>query len=141
IGTPERPLSLHGGHTYEAYWKVKVVQQLLDYYEKKQDICILYKLMNETGMAADDILDTLQNLEVLTMHSNEKPVIHVDISQMKLIMKTEQSKHAHWVSLDTEYLRFTPVLKPFLLLNDENSYENQLKKIEVIFKKIESAIP
>ncbi|CAF3716208.1 unnamed protein product [Adineta steineri] len=141
IGTPERPLSLHGGHTYEAYWKVKVVQQLLDYYEKKQDICILYKLMNETGMAADDILDTLQNLEVLTMHSNEKPVIHVDITQMKLIMKTEQSKHAHWVSLDTEYLRFTPVLKPILLLNDENSYENQLKKIEVIFKKIESDIP
>jgi hypothetical protein len=53
-------------------------------------------------------------------------------------MKNEKSKHAHWVSLNSEFLRFTPVLKPILFINDENSYENQLKKIEVIFKKIES---
>jgi hypothetical protein len=53
-------------------------------------------------------------------------------------MKNEKSKHAHWVSLNSEFLRFTPVLKPILFIHDENSYENQLKKIEVIFKKIES---
>ena len=67
-----------------------------------------------------------------------RPVIHVDITQMEQIMRTEKSKHAHWVSLDGEFLRFTPVLKPILLINDENSYENQAKKIEVIFRKIES---
>ncbi|UJR10028.1 hypothetical protein I4U23_014251 [Adineta vaga] len=138
IGTPERPLSTHGAQTYEAYWKIKVVQQLLNYSQKKYTTCTIRNLMNETGMAADDILDTLQNLGVLTMYSNEKPIIHIDITQMEQIMKTEKNKHAHWVSLDGEFLRFTPVLKPILLMNDDNSYENQMRKIEVIFKKIES---
>ena len=67
-----------------------------------------------------------------------RPVIHVDITKMEQIMRTEKSKHAHWVSLDGEFLRFTPVLKPILLINDENSYENPTKTIEVIFRKIES---
>lgn len=66
-----------------------------------------------------------------------RPVVHVDISQMELIMRTEKSKHAHWVSLDGEFLRFTPVLKPLLIIHDENSFENPLKKIEVIFRKTE----
>ncbi|CAF0753313.1 unnamed protein product [Adineta ricciae] len=138
IGTPERPLSTHGAQTYEAYWKVKIVQQLLNYYHKEYTKCTIKNLMNETGMAPDDILDTLQNLGCLTMYSNEKPVIHVDITKMEQIMRTEKSKHAHWVSLDGEFLRFTPVLKPILLINDENSYENQTKMIEVVFRKIES---
>jgi hypothetical protein len=72
IGTPERPLSTHGAQTYEAYWKINIVKQLLHYYHKKQQKCVLKDLMNETGMAVDDILDTLQNLGVLTMKSNEK---------------------------------------------------------------------
>jgi hypothetical protein len=72
IGTPERPLSIHGAQTYESYWKIKLVQQLLNYYHKKKQKCVLKDLMNQTGMAIDDIIDTLQNLGVLTMKSNEK---------------------------------------------------------------------
>jgi uncharacterized membrane protein YcaP (DUF421 family) len=69
-----------------------------------------------------------------------RPVIHVDITQMEIIMKNEKIKHAHWVSLDSEFLRFTPVLKPILLITDGSAVENQLKKIQIIFKKIESDI-
>ena len=65
-------------------------------------------------------------------------MINVDLTQLETIMKTEKSKHAHWVSLDNEFLRFTPVLKPILLIHDENSYDNPLKQIEIVFKKIES---
>jgi hypothetical protein len=72
IGTPERPLSTHGAQTYEAYWKIKIVEQLLRYYRLKKDKCILKDLMNETGMAAEDILDTLQKLGILTMKTNKK---------------------------------------------------------------------
>ncbi|CAF1143595.1 unnamed protein product [Rotaria sp. Silwood1] len=138
IGTPERPLSTHGAQTYEAYWKIKIVQQLLKYYYKKKDKCILKDLMNEIGMTADDIIDTLQNLGILTMKSNEKLVIIVDVKQLETIMKNEKIKHAHWVSLDSEFVRFAPVLKPILFIHDENSMDNQLQEIQIVFKKIQS---
>ena len=66
-----------------------------------------------------------------------RPVINVDLTQLETIRKNEKIKHAHWVSLDSEFLRFTPVLKPLLLTMDGNSMENQAKEIEVIFKEIE----
>jgi hypothetical protein len=67
-----------------------------------------------------------------------RPVINVDITHLETIMKNEKIKHAHWVSLNNEFLRFTPVLKPILIIHDENSFDNQLKQIEIVFKKIES---
>lgn len=67
-----------------------------------------------------------------------RPVIILDGSQLETIMNTEKIKHAHWVSLDSEFLRFTPVLKPILFIHDENSSENQLREIQVVFKKIQS---
>jgi hypothetical protein len=72
IGTPERPLSTHGAQTYEVYWKIKIVEQLLRYHHSKREKCVLKDLMNETGMAIEDIVDTLQKLGALTMKSNEK---------------------------------------------------------------------
>jgi len=69
-----------------------------------------------------------------------RPVIHVDITQMEIIMKNEKIKHAHWVSLDSEFLRFTPVLKPILLITDGSAVESQLKQIQIVFKKIEPDI-
>ncbi|CAM4797785.1 unnamed protein product [Rotaria magnacalcarata] len=137
IGTPERPLSTHGAQTYEAYWKIKIAQQLFNYYNKKRDKCKLKDLMNNTGMNIDDVIDTLQNLGILTMKTNEKPVIIVDGQQLETITKTEKIKHAHWVSLDSEFIRFTPVLKPMLFIHDENSIENRLKDVEVVFKKVQ----
>ncbi len=72
LGTPERPLSTLGAQTYEAYWKIKIVQQLIIHYNENNHKCLLKSIMNETGMAIDDIIDTLQNLGVLTMKSNGK---------------------------------------------------------------------
>ena len=69
--------------------------------------------------------------------SNFRPVIYVDVKELELIMKNEKLKHAHWVLLDREFLRFTPVLKP-LFLNDDDVFENQLQEIQIIFKNIES---
>lgn len=72
VGTPERPLSALGAQTYEAYWKIKVIEQLIMYYHQKRNKCFLKTIMDETGMAVDDIIETLQNLGVLTMKSNGK---------------------------------------------------------------------
>jgi hypothetical protein len=55
-------------------------------------------------------------------------------------MKNEKMKHSHWVSLDSEFLRFTPVLKPIVLITDGSAVDKQLKQIQVIFKKIEPDI-
>jgi hypothetical protein len=67
-----------------------------------------------------------------------RPVIHIDITQLETIIKTEKTKHAHWVSLDSEFLRFTPVLKPILLITDGSAVDSQMKEIQVVFRKIES---
>ena len=63
-------------------------------------------------------------------------MITVDITQFELILRNEKIKHAHWVSLDSEYLRFTPVLTPHLLTNEEKAVEKEVKEIQIVFKEI-----
>ena len=72
IGTPERPLSTHGAQTYEAYWRIKLVRQLIIFNDERRESCLLKDLMDDTGIAADDILDTLQSLGVLMMKTNDQ---------------------------------------------------------------------
>ncbi|CAF3643481.1 unnamed protein product [Rotaria sordida] len=136
VGTPERPLSTLGAQTYESYWKIKIVEQLLICYNENKKKCLLKMIMSETGMAIDDIIETLQNLGVLTMKSNGKPVITADVTQLETILKNDKIKHAHWVSIDSEYLRFTPVLTPLLLINEEKAVEKEVKEIQIVFKQI-----
>ena len=75
-----------------------------------------------------------------TRVSSELPsrlVIRIDMNQLETILQEEKTKHAHWVSLDKECLRFTPVLKPFLLPSPDLAFDSQNKDIEVVFKSIE----
>ena len=65
-----------------------------------------------------------------------RPVITADVTQLETIMKNEKIKHTHWVSIDSEYLRFTPVLTPLLLANEEKAVEKQVKEIQIVFKEI-----
>ena len=65
-----------------------------------------------------------------------RPVIIADITKLETIMQNERTKHAHWTSIDSEYLRFTPVLTPFLLTNEEKAIEKQVKEIQFVFKQI-----
>jgi hypothetical protein len=51
-------------------------------------------------------------------------------------MKNEKTRHAHWVAIDSEYLRFTPVLTHLLLTNEERAVEKQVKEIQIVFKEI-----
>ncbi|CAF4226030.1 unnamed protein product [Rotaria socialis] len=136
VGTPERPLSTLGAQTYEAYWKIKIVEQLLNCFNENKQKCLLKTIMNETGMAIDDIIETLQNLGVLTMKSNGKPVINANVVQLEAMLKNEKIKHAHWVTIDSEYLRFTPVLTPLLLTNEEKAVEKEVKEIQIVFKQM-----
>ena len=136
IGTPERPLSAHGAHTYEAFWKVKIVRHLLKYQREKKNKSLLRSLMEETAIAADDIFDTLQNLGLLTMKTNGTVVIQADVPLLESIVENEKVKHGHWVSFDEEFLRFTPVLKPFLFHPDDQ-FDQANKEFDVVFKEIE----
>jgi hypothetical protein len=65
-----------------------------------------------------------------------RPVITADVTQLETIMKNEKIKHAHWVSIDSEYLRFTPVLTRLLLSNEEKAVEKHVKEIQIVFKEI-----
>lgn len=65
-----------------------------------------------------------------------RPAITVDLTQFELMHRNERIKHAHWVKLDGEYLRFTPVLTPHLLTNEEKAVEREVKEIQIVFKEI-----
>jgi len=65
-----------------------------------------------------------------------RPVITAAVTQLETIMKNEKIKHAHWVSIDSEYLRFTPVLTRLLLSNEEKAVEKHVKEIQIVFKEI-----
>ena len=64
-------------------------------------------------------------------------VIQADVTQLESILHNEKIKHAHWVSLDNEFLRFTPVLKPFLFPTQDNAFDQSHQEIQLIFKDIE----
>lgn len=82
----------------------------------------------------------LKIFEKISINFFCRPVINIDIIQLETIIKNEKVKHAHWVSLNSEFLRFTPVLKPILLITDGSAAESQLKEIQVIFRKIQPEI-
>lgn len=63
-------------------------------------------------------------------------MITVDLTQFELMHRNEKIKHAHWVKVDEEYLRFTPVLTPHLLSNEEKAVEKEVKEIQIVFKEI-----
>ena len=60
----------------------------------------------------------------------------MNVATLEAMMQNEQVKHAHWVSLDEEFLRFTPVLTLHLLSNEEKAIEKQMKEIQIVFKEI-----
>jgi hypothetical protein len=73
---------------------------------------------------------------VLSYQRYSRPVIIADVTQLETIIKNEKIKHAHWVSIDSEYLRFTPVMTPLLLTNEERAVEKQVREIQIVFKEI-----
>lgn len=70
------------------------------------------------------------------LHLIFRPVINADITHLETMIKNEKIKHAHWVSVDGEYLRFTPVMTPLLLINEEKAVEKEVKEIQIVFKQI-----
>lgn len=61
--------------------------------------------------------------------------MQIDSSQFQDIIDNEKLKHAHWVSIDHEFLRFTPVIKPFFIANHDPE-EQSSARIEFVFKEI-----
>ncbi|CAF0895935.1 unnamed protein product [Didymodactylos carnosus] len=137
VGTPEKPLSDLGRKTYETYWEFKIIKQLLsyNYYDKHQ--CNFKQIMYDTGMAVDDIIDTLQNLRILTMKTDGKPVITFDVEHFETLLQKENDKHKNWIILDPEFLRWTPVLTLQLLTNQEKAIEKQMQDVQIVFKEFE----
>lgn len=65
-----------------------------------------------------------------------RAVITIDVTHLEIMIRNERIKHSHWVSLDPEYVRFTPVLTPHLLSNEEKAVEKEVKEIQIVFKEI-----
>lgn len=65
-----------------------------------------------------------------------RPVINADVAHLESMLKNDKIKHAHWVVIDSEYLRFTPVLTPLLLTNEEKAVEKEVREIQIVFKQM-----
>lgn len=73
IGSPEKPLSQSGLISYRKYWLEKISRLLL-----KHDSISISQIKSLTGIAVDDILDTLKHYSMLhlTPHGNYTIVLY-----------------------------------------------------------------
>jgi hypothetical protein len=74
-GSPEKPLSDLGRLSYEAYWKSVVLEYLYQFRERLQKdpqnaIFSLRKMSFDTGICAQDLTTTLEQLGLYRLHPN-----------------------------------------------------------------------
>lgn len=65
ICTPERPLSDMGKVGYKSYWTDVLLEAVLDMKKKSIDSLTVSELCQQTGIQTEDIITTLQQLNLL----------------------------------------------------------------------------
>lgn len=78
-GSPEKPLSDLGLLTYRSYWRTAVLEQLI---LSKKPMSI-QDLSTQTGMTPDDIIATLQDLDMIYKNDRGVYVIEIDGEKME----------------------------------------------------------
>ncbi|CAL9199204.1 unnamed protein product [Musa hybrid cultivar] len=77
VGTPERPLSDLGLLSYRGYW----TRVLLDIFKKHKGNISIKELSDMTAIKPDDILSTLQNLDLIQYRKGQ----HVIYAVLKVL--------------------------------------------------------
>jgi len=99
-GSPEKPLSDLGLLSYRSYWADTLLDLLHDY---KGEVTI-EELSNETSITCEDILHTLQNLDLLKYYKGQHIIC---LSQKNLDYYAKSSKKNR-IKIDSKYLQWTP---------------------------------
>ncbi|KAJ9662381.1 Histone acetyltransferase [Coniosporium apollinis] len=104
LGSPEKPLSDLGLLGYRAYWQETIVDLLMD---GRTDANI-EELGAATAMTTNDVLHTLQNLNMLRYSRNQHAIVLTDavIEQRERQRQKEKAKGAH--RIEPEKLSWKP---------------------------------
>ncbi|ESP04027.1 hypothetical protein LOTGIDRAFT_110219 [Lottia gigantea] len=119
-GSPEKPLSDLGKVSYLAYWKSIVLDYLSKFTDSKLSIKAISK---STGICACDIALTLQNLNLISKKDGKVVIVKND----KMIEEyLEKSKKVKRLEIDSECLRWTPLITTHQLQEEEEKVENEV---------------
>lgn len=94
-GSPEKPLSDLGLLGYRAYWQETIVELLMD----GRNEANVEELGNLTAMTTNDVLHTLQNLNMLRFSKNQHVIVLTDvvIAQRNRQREKEKIKGKHHI--------------------------------------------
>ena len=100
LGSPEKPLSDLGLLGYRAYWQETIVDLLLDGRSEAN----VEELSQNAAMTVNDVLHTLQNLNMLRYlpQKNQHIIVLTDavIAQREKQKEKEKIKGRHWIDPD-----------------------------------------
>ncbi|CCX32049.1 acyl-CoA N-acyltransferase [Pyronema domesticum] len=106
LGSPEKPLSDLGLLSYRAYWQDTIVDILLDW--KGGDLTI-DELSNCSAMTTQDIIHTLQNLNMLKYYKGQHVIVLTDaILAQKERQRERQRAKGGFRTLNPENLIWKP---------------------------------
>ncbi|XP_027341323.1 histone acetyltransferase of the MYST family 1 isoform X1 [Abrus precatorius] len=100
VGTPERPLSDLGMLSYKGYW----TRVLLDILKKHKGNISIKELSDMTAIKADDILNTLQSLELIQYRKGQ----HVICADPKVLDRHLKAAGRGGLEVDVSKLIWTP---------------------------------
>ena len=104
MGTPEKPLSDLGLLTFRSYWK----DVILDVLSETSGNITIREISERTALRTDDIVDTLQSLNLLRYHRGSY-ILHVSRSIIQDHLKNR--KH-DTVKVDFSRLHWSPYQPP-----------------------------
>lgn len=105
LGSPEKPLSDLGLLSYRQYWRTTMVRALLFL---DSDNTTIQSLSQITGMNHEDIIETLQLMDLLQYNSNGDPLIYIDLKELKEHDSYVRSKG--YGEVKEELLKWDPIL-------------------------------
>ncbi|KAL8482028.1 hypothetical protein ACS0TY_028256 [Phlomoides rotata] len=100
VGTPERPLSDLGLLSYRGYW----TRVLLDILKKHKSNISIKELSDMTAIRAEDILQTLQSLELIQYRKGQ----HVICADPKILDRHLKAAGRGGLEVDVSKLIWTP---------------------------------
>ncbi|THU53152.1 hypothetical protein C4D60_Mb10t11390 [Musa balbisiana] len=100
VGTPERPLSDLGLLSYSGYW----TRVLLDIFKKHEGNISIKELSDMTAIKPDDILSTLQNLDLIQYRKGQ----HVVCADLKVLDRHLKAAGHGGLEVEVSKLIWTP---------------------------------
>ena len=102
MGSPEKPLSDLGLLTYRSYWRTAVLEHL----RTRQAPVSIQELSDLTGMTIDDVVSTLQDVDLL--FKNDRDEYAIELKAAVLDGHFDKVAKKNYPRVKEASLRWTP---------------------------------